>query len=75
MTDYLLEGTALKRLQREVALFGTQKDLAVEADLSPSTLSQIVSKGGDVSVSRLGRIARALGGHTPCHSRRRSPGP
>lgn len=61
MTDFLLEGSALTRLQEAVRLFGQQKLLAERAGIPATTLSQIVSKGGDVSVSRLGRIAAALG--------------
>lgn len=60
MADFMLTGAALDRLRRAVREAGSQKDLAEKAEIPPTTLSQILKNGGDVSVSRLGRLAAAL---------------
>lgn len=59
--SFLLEGAALERLRQAAAAFGPQRKLAEAAGLKQSTLSQILAKGGDITLSRAAAIAQALG--------------
>lgn len=59
--SFLLEGESLDRLREAAAAFGSQRKLAEAAGLKQSTLSQILAKGGDITLSRAAAIAQALG--------------
>lgn len=60
-SDFLLEGEALLRLQKLAKSFGSQKEIAQLTGIKQSSLSQILSKGGDVTLSRIASICSAIG--------------
>jgi transcriptional regulator with XRE-family HTH domain len=59
--DFLLHGEALNRLRDAAHRFGTQTRLASATGIKQSTLSQILAKGGDVTLSRMAAICSACG--------------
>lgn len=54
--DFLLQGDALQRLQDVAQRFGSQRRMAQVTGIRQSTPSQILAKGGDVTLARIAAI-------------------